>query len=212
MIRLYLIHYILLLSLASAWNLTSPRVAAEEEKPAAEVTEKGDHPEKGGEKLARRETGEIALAEEALKGALPDELTTNYPIGRVFKGVAIPSYTDDTLKSVMTADSVIRVDEQYLDLVNLIVHVYNNAGEPETTISMDEASYDLVIGELASKTPSRIEQPRFTMTGDKMTFQANTQIARLIGNVKVVVSDVGDLALGFGVPGAAAAKPASATP
>ena len=49
MIRLYLIHYILLLSLASAWNLTSPRVAAEEEKPAAEVTEKGDHPEKGGE-------------------------------------------------------------------------------------------------------------------------------------------------------------------
>ena len=30
MIRLYLIRYILLLSLASVWNLTSPCVAAEE--------------------------------------------------------------------------------------------------------------------------------------------------------------------------------------
>jgi len=212
MIRLSPIRCLLLLSLVSAWVVASPHVRSQEAIPGAETKEKGERPKKGGKKRAEREAAEKALAEEAVKGALPDELTANFPIGRVFKGVAIPSYTDDALKSVMTADSVIRVDEQYLDLVNLIVHVYNNAGEPETTISMDEASYDLVIGELASKTPSRIEQPRFTMTGDKMTFQADTQIARLIGNVKVVVPDVGELAPGFGVPGAAAPKPAPGTP
>lgn len=204
MIRLSPIRCLLLLSLVSASVVVSPRAAAQDESPGAGAKEKGDRPKKGGKKRAEREAAEKALAEEAVKGALPDELTANFPIGRVFKGVAIPSYTDDVLKSVMTADSVIRVDEQYLDLVNLIVHVYNNAGEPETTITMDEASYDLVIGELASKTPSRIEQPRFTMTGDKMIFHAESQIARLIGNVKVVVPDVGELAPGFGVPGAAA--------
>lgn len=139
-------------------------------------------------------------AGEAVKSALPPELTANFPIGREFKGIAIPSYTNDVLKSVMRADSVIRVDEQFLDLINLTVQVYNSKGEPETTISMSEASYDLVIGELASKTPSRIEQPRFTMTGDKMTYQTNSQVARLIGNVKLVVPDVGQIAPGFGIP------------
>ncbi len=203
MIRLFPIRCLLLLSLVSACAVMSPRVGAQEEK--ADAKEKGERPKKGGKKRAEREAAEKELAEEAVKGALPAELTASFPIGRVFKGVAIPSYTDDALKSVMTADSVIRVDEQYLDLVNLVVHVYNSQGEPETTISMDEASYDLVIGELASKTPSRIEQPRFTMTGDKMTFQADTQIARLIGNVKVIVPDAGDLAPGFGVPAAATA-------
>lgn len=141
-----------------------------------------------------------AVAGEVVKSALPSELTSHFPIGREFKGLAIPSYTNDVLKSVMRADSVIRVDEQFLDLVNLTVQVYNTKGEPETTISMAEASYDLVIGELASKTPSRIEQPRFTMTGDKMTFQTDSQVARLIGNVKLVVPDVGELAPGFGIP------------
>jgi hypothetical protein len=211
MIRLFPIPCLLLLSLVSASVVASPRVAAQEESPGAGAKEKGDLPKKGGKKRAEREAAGKALAEEAVKGALPDELTASFPIGRVFTGVAIPSYTDDVLKSVMTADSVVRVDEQYLDLVNLIVHVYNNAGEPETTISMDEASYDLVIGELASKTPSRIAQPRFTMTGDKMTFQADAQVARLIGNVKVVVPDIGELAPGFGIPGAAA-KSAPDTP
>ena len=139
-------------------------------------------------------------AGEAVKSALPAELTAQFPIGREFKGLAIPSYTNDVLKSVMRADSVIRVDEQFLDLINLTVQAYNSAGEPETTISMDEASYDLVTGELASKTPSRIEQTRFTMTGDKMTYQTNSQVARLIGNVKLVVPDVGEISPGLGIP------------
>ena len=152
-------------------------------------------------------TGEAA-AGKVVKSALPAELTAHFPIGREFKGLAIPSYTNDVLKSVMRADSVIRVDEQFLDLINLTVQVYNSKGEPETTISMTEASYDLIIGELASKTPSRIEQPRFTMTGDKMTFQTDSQVARLIGNVKLAVPDVGRLAPGFGVPtGKPADKP-----
>ncbi len=145
-------------------------------------------------------------AEEAVKSALPSELTDHMPVGREFRGVAIPSYTNDKLKSVLTADSVTRVDEQFLDLVNLVVHVHNAEGKPETTISMDEAAYDLVSGELRSKTPSTIEQPRFTMTGDTMTFQTGSQVARLVGNVRLVVPDAGQIAPGFGLPGANAAK------
>lgn len=182
------------MSLFSVGAMASSRVEAQDM--TAESREKGAQPAKTEEP----QTAEDSAA-AVVTSALPAELTANFPIGHEFRGVSIPSYTNDALKSVMTADSVVRVDEQYLDLVNLVVHVYNNNGEPETTISMDEASYDLVIGELASKTPSRIEQPRFVMTGDKMTFQSGSQIARLIGNVKLVVSDISDLGPAFGRPG-----------
>ncbi len=145
-------------------------------------------------------------AEEVVKSALPPQLTDHMPVGREFKGVSIPSYTNDRLKSVMTADSVVRVDEQFLDLFNLVVHVHDAEGKPETTISMDEAAYDLAAGELRSKTPSTIEQPRFTMTGDTMIFQTDSQVARLDGNVRLVVPDAGQIAPDFGLPGAKAAK------
>ncbi|HRQ90210.1 MAG TPA: LPS export ABC transporter periplasmic protein LptC [Bacteroidia bacterium] len=137
------------------------------------------------------------------KPALPPDLVANFPIGRVFKGVILPSYEGDQLKSVLNADTVVRVDDQFLDLANLVIHVYNAAGEPETSIEMDEAAFDLYASELKSKTPATIEQPRFTMTGDTMYFQIDTQLARLVGNVKVVIPDARSLTPDFGFPGAA---------
>jgi LPS export ABC transporter protein LptC len=157
-----------------------------------------ERPRKGGKNKGKRAQRE---AEAAVKSALPTELTQHFPIGREFKGVAIPSYEGDRLKSVMNADSVIRVDEQYLNLMNLVVQVYNSEGKPDTTISMEEAAFDLVAGELASKTPSKIEQPRFTMTGDKMIYQTESQVARMVGNVVVIVPDAKNMAPDFGFPG-----------
>ena len=100
----------------------------------------------------------------------------------------------------MRADSVTRVDERYLGLVNLVVSIYNGSGEPETTISMDEAAYDMTLGELRSKTPSKIDQPCFTMTGDTMIFESKSQVSRIEGNVKVIIPDVDELGPGFGFP------------
>tara|TARA_R110002096_G_scaffold196404_3_gene379258 strand:+ start:1470 stop:2015 length:546 start_codon:yes stop_codon:yes gene_type:complete len=137
---------------------------------------------------------------KVMQTALPPELTAMFPVGREFKGVAIPSYTDEELKSVMRAATMIRVDERFLDLTDLVVLIYNSSGEPETTISMDEAAYDLNTGQLRSKTPSKIEQARFTMTGDIMTFDSQTHLSRLEGNVRVVVLDAGNFGASFGIP------------
>ena len=158
-------------------------------------------PASDGEKRKKRKKAPAEeKAEGALRGALPAEVASLFPIGREFKGVALPSYEEDRLKSVMNADTIIRIDEQYLDLDNLVITIYNTDGEPETTIQMDEALYDIVIGELTSKTPARIDQPKFTMTGEKMTFDTRSQVSRLVGNVRVVVPDAGNLAPDFGFP------------
>ncbi len=171
-------------------------LAAEEAKPDRPARAKAARPD-GKRKEGKRAPAE---AEAVVKAALPPELTNHMPVGREFLGVSIPSYEGDKLKSVMTADSVIRVDEKFLDLLNLVVKVHNAEGKPETTISMDEAAYNLEVGELASKTPSTIEQPRFTMTGDQMIYLTNSQVARLVGNVRLVVPDAGNIAPAFGLP------------
>ena len=109
-------------------------------------------------------------ASSLMQNALSEEMTKLFPSGREFKGGSIPSYEKTRLQSVMHAETILRVDDRFLDLTNLVIEVYNGAGEPETTISMEKAAYDLTSGVLTSKTPSKIEQDRFTMTGDKMTF------------------------------------------
>lgn len=143
------------------------------------------------------------LADSLVKSMLPPELTKLFPIGRVFKGVAIPSYTEDRLKSVMRAKTVVRVDEQFLDLTDLVISIYNEQGEPETYISMEEALFDLVSQQLVSKTPAKIEQEKFTMTGDKMTFETQTRISRMEGNVRVVIPDAKNFTseMGLATPG-----------
>ncbi len=166
-----------------------------------------EEPPKEGK--ARRQKGERAKQaerakakpEEVVKASLPTQLTDHMPVGRVFRRVVIPSYTHDKLKSVMTADSITRIDEQYLDLLQLVIFVHNAEGQAETTVSMDEAVYDLQSGELRSKTPSTIEQPRFTMTGETMIFDTDTQVARLVGDVRLVVPDAGQMAPNLAFPG-----------
>lgn len=137
-----------------------------------------------------------------LQAALPPDVTNMFPIGRAFKGVAIPSYQGTELRSVMHAEVITRVDEQYLDLVKLVISVYNSAGEADTTISMDEAAYDIVLGELRSKTPATIKQPKFTLTGEIMIFDAASQVSRLVGNVRLIIPDIDSVAqFGPALPG-----------
>ncbi|MEM6917204.1 MAG: LPS export ABC transporter periplasmic protein LptC, partial [Verrucomicrobiota bacterium] len=128
-----------------------------------------------------------------LQPAMSEQMTKLFPVGREFKGVSIPSYKNTRLESVLHAETIVRVDDRFLDLTNLVIEVYNGAEEAETKISMEKAAYDLTAGILKSKTPSKIEQPRFTMTGDEMTFYSNTQISELEGNVRVVVPDAGKM-------------------
>lgn len=129
-----------------------------------------------------------------VQAAMPVELMAMMPLGREFKGVVIPSYSGNTIKSVLRADTVVRVNDEYLDLTNLTITVYSASGTPETVISMDLAAYYLARSEMVSKTPATIEQKQMTMSGDVMTFDTQSQSSTLKGNVKVVVNNVGRMA------------------
>lgn len=143
-----------------------------------------------------------AVAGSVLRDALPEEMATIFPVGRTFTGVAIPSYEGDRLQSVMRARTITRVDERHLDLADLVITLLSGGEDGETTVFMEEAVYDLALGILTSKTPARIEQKQFTMTGETMTFDTRAQASRLVGTVKVIIPDASALAptMGFPVP------------
>jgi len=181
---------------------TDPSVAASRPDPAAEerVRRKAARERKGRRPV---ENSDADDSETSPRGPLSAELTSLFPVGREFRGVSIPSYTETSLKSVLKADLITRIDETHLELTNLVIHLYNGSAEAETTIRMDLALYHIALGDLVSQTPAKIEQARFTMTGDTMIFNTETQISRLVGDVRVVVPDAKQMApaMPFGLPG-----------
>lgn len=110
------------------------------------------------------------------------------PEGRTLKGVKLPSYTGDRLSSLMTADTMERLDEKHLGMDELQITMYAGAGEADTLISTDRGVYDLVKEEITSDTRTLIEQEGvFDLEGDSMIFDANTQKGRMTGNVKMLL-------------------------
>lgn len=134
-----------------------------------------------------KEKEEEKNAQTAMRKALPQDMAEIFPIGRVFKGVAIPSYGDEDLESVMNSDIVKRISEDFVNFTNLVIIFYNSVGKPETSIQMDKAQYNLVTGILTSKSPANIEQEKFTMRGDQMTFEVDSHFTQLIGNVRMLI-------------------------
>jgi lipopolysaccharide assembly outer membrane protein LptD (OstA) len=189
--RLSLIPWLLAGLLVASGAIVEPLPAQDEERKA---NSSASDEEKERQREVRKK------ARQAMGSALPAEITSAFPIGREFVDVSIPSYEEDTLKSVMTANSITRINDQYLELINLVISVYNAEGEVDTTIHMDEAAYDLTTQTLQGKTPARIEQPQFTMSGDTLTFDTKSQFSRLEGNVVVIIPDVGNAFPVLGMP------------
>jgi hypothetical protein len=189
--RLSLIPWLLASLLVASGAIVEPLPAQDEERKA---NSSASDEEKERQREVRKK------ARQAMGSALPAEITSAFPIGREFVDVSIPSYEEDTLKSVMTANSITRINDQYLELINLVISVYNAEGEVDTTIHMDEAAYDLTTQTLQGKTPARIEQPQFTMSGDTLTFDTKSQFSRLEGNVVVIIPDVGNAFPVLGMP------------
>ncbi|MDC0291951.1 LPS export ABC transporter periplasmic protein LptC, partial [Verrucomicrobiales bacterium] len=85
-------------------------------------------------------------------------------------------------------EKMARLDSEHLDLIDLVIDVLNDFGEIETKIFMDRAVYDLTEKKLVSRTPATIEQkPKFVMTGNKLTFEGDSQQGTMTGDVRMVM-------------------------
>jgi hypothetical protein len=129
----------------------------------------------------------------AKAGASPAEQSlTNIPlpIGHEAKGLVLPDFdTEGRLKGRFEAGTAHRIDQEHVGFQHLKITTYTPDSQPDLRIDMQTSVLDLKTRILSSQERTTIQRSDFNIAGDSVQFDTNTKTGRLIGNVKMVITD-----------------------
>ncbi len=135
---------------------------------------------------------------KATPGASPEEQSlTNIPlpIGHQAKGVVLPDFDGEGhLRGRFEAGTAQRIDEEHIGFQHLKITTYTPENRPDLQIDMHTSVLDLKTRILSSQERSTVQRADFNIVGDSLQFDTNTRTGRLIGNVKMVITDQSHLA------------------
>ena len=128
--------------------------------------------------------------------ASPGQSLTNIPlpIGHEAKGLVLPDFgTDGRLIGKFAAKTARRIDEGHVGFEDLEIVTYTPENQPDLQIGMHTGVLDLNTRILSSRERTRIKRADFNIEGDSVEFDTAKRTSRLIGNVKMVVSQQSQL-------------------
>src|SRR5712692_1196122 len=112
------------------------------------------------------------------------------PIGHEAKGLVLPDFDlEGHLRGRFEAMSARRIDEEHVGFHVLKITTYTPENRPDLTIEMSESVLDLKTRILTSKERTTITRADFNIVGDSVQFDTNTHTGKMIGNVKMVITD-----------------------
>lgn len=130
---------------------------------------------------------------KAAPSASPGEQSlTNIPlpIGHQAKGLVLPDFdADGHLRGRFEAGTAHRIDEEHVGFEQLKITTYTPEDQQDLRIDMSTSVLDLKTRVLSSKARTTIQRADFNIAGDSVEFDTNTKTGRLIGNVKMVITD-----------------------
>ena len=130
---------------------------------------------------------------KAAASASPSEQSlTNIPlpIGHEAKGLVLPDFDGDGhLRGKFEAGTAHRIDQEHIGFEHLKITTYTPEDQPDLRIDMSTSVLDLKTRILSSKARTTIERADFNIAGDSVEFDTNSRTGRLIGNVKMVITD-----------------------
>ena len=121
-----------------------------------------------------------------------DQSLTNIPlpIGHEAKGLVLPDFDGEGhLRGKFEAGSARRIDEEHVGFEQLKILTYTPEDQQDLRIDMSTSVLDLKTRILSSKTRTTIQRADFNIAGDSVEFDTNSRTGRLIGNVKMVITD-----------------------
>jgi len=121
-----------------------------------------------------------------------DQSLTNIPlpIGHEAKGLVLPDFDGEGhLRGKFEAGSARRIDEEHVGFEQLKILTYTPEDQQDLRIDMSTSVLDLKTRILSSKTRTTIQRADFNIAGDSVQFDTNNRTGRLIGNVKMVITD-----------------------
>jgi len=123
----------------------------------------------------------------------PDEQSlTNIPlpIGHEAKGLVLPDFDGEGhLRGRFEAGTAHRIDQEHIGFQHLKITTYTPENQPDLQIDMHTSVLDLTTRVLSSQERTTIQRADFNIAGDSMYFDTNSRTGRLIGNVKMVITD-----------------------
>ena len=130
---------------------------------------------------------------QAAPSASPgDQSLTNIPlpIGHEAKGLVLPDFDGDGhLRGKFEAGTAHRIDEGHIGFAQLKITTYTPEDQQDLRIDMSTSVLDLKTRILSSKSRTTIQRADFNIAGDSVEFNTNNKTGRLVGNVKMVITD-----------------------
>src|SRR2546429_1209594 len=112
------------------------------------------------------------------------------PIGHEAKGLVLPDFDGEGhLRGKFEAGTAHRIDEEHVGFEILKITTYTPEDQPDLRIDMSTSVLDLKTRILSSKACTTIQRADFNIAGDSVDFDTNSKTGRLIGNVKMVITD-----------------------
>jgi hypothetical protein len=112
------------------------------------------------------------------------------PIGHEAKGLVLPDFDGEGhLRGKFEAGTARRIDQQHIGFQHLKITTYTPESQPDLQIDLQTSVLDLKTRVLSSQERTTIQRADFNIAGDSVLFDTNTKTGRLIGNVKMVITD-----------------------
>jgi hypothetical protein len=139
------------------------------------------------------------------KGALPtasaspgegEQSLTNIPlpIGHEAKGLTLPDFDKDgRLRGKFIAGAAKRLDQDHVAFSDLKITTYTEENKVDLQIAMRTSTFDLTTKILSSQERTTVSRADFNVVGDSAIFDTNARTSRMIGNVKMVITDQSSL-------------------
>src|SRR3989475_11850853 len=112
------------------------------------------------------------------------------PIGHEAKGLVLPDFdANGHLRGRFEAGTAHRIDQEHIGFQQLKITTYTPESQPDLQIDMNTSVLDLKTRVLSSQERTTIQRSDFNIAGDSVQFDTNSKTGRLIGNVKMVITD-----------------------
>src|SRR6202011_5922151 len=116
------------------------------------------------------------------------------PIGHEAKGLVLPDFDlEGHLRGRFEAESAKRLDEVHIGFHTLKIITYTPESKPDLTIELSESILNLKTRILTSNERTFIKRADFNIAGDSVEFDTNTRIGRMVGHVKMVITNQSQL-------------------
>ena len=133
-----------------------------------------------------------ARAKAAPSASPTEQSLTNIPlpIGHEAKGLVLPDFdAEGHLRGKFEAGTAHRIDQEHVGFEQLKITTYTPEDQQDLRIDMSTSVLDLKTRILSSKSRTTIQRADFNIAGDSVEFDTNNKTGRLIGNVKMVITD-----------------------